>query len=60
MFRNIARMIKVYFVTILDIFFGGWKNVKKKSTNNTQKIQAKSKEVSMEEHSQDIRRTENC
>lgn len=60
MFENIARMIKVYFVTVLDIFFGGWKNVKKKRTNKTQTIQAKNKVVSMEEHSQDIRRTENC
>lgn len=60
MFENIARMIKVYFTTVLGIFFGGWKNVKKKRTNKTQTIQAKSKVVSMEEHSQDIRRTENC
>lgn len=59
MFENIARMmIKVYFITVLD-FFGGWKNVKKKRTNKTLRIQAKS-EVSMEEHSQDIRRTESC
>lgn len=36
MFENIASMIKVYFTTVLNIFFGGWKNVKKKRTNKTQ------------------------